>query len=75
MRYYVFQRPQPHENPDLPNLFWWEAPDGARVLTWRLGHGYGQEPGCTADALGKGLRRGEQVPARFFTPSPLPRTA
>lgn len=56
LRYYVFQRPQPHEKPDLPNLFWWEAPNGARVLTWRLAHGYGQGPGCTGDALEKGLR-------------------
>jgi len=56
MRYYVFQRPPPREKPDLPNLFWWEAPDGARVLTWRLAHGYGQGPGCSAAELEKGLR-------------------
>jgi len=56
MRYYVFQRPGPYERPDLPNLFWWEAPDGARVLTWRLARGYSQPPGCTADDLEKGLR-------------------
>ena len=56
MRYYVFQRPDPRERPDLPNLFWWEAPDGARVLTWRLACGYGQGPACAADDLEKGLR-------------------
>ncbi len=60
MRYYVFQRPAPHERPDLPNLFWWEAPDGARVLTWRLAAGYGQGPGCTADELETGLRQNWQ---------------
>jgi alpha-mannosidase len=56
MRYYVFQRPHLHERPDLPNLFWWEAPDGARVLTWRLACGYGQGPGCTAAELENSLR-------------------
>lgn len=57
MHYYVFQRPNPHERPDLPNLFWWEAPDGKRVLTWRLAAGYGQKPGCTADELETEMRQ------------------
>lgn len=29
---YAFMRPQPHENPELPMLFWWESRSGARVL-------------------------------------------
>jgi len=34
--YYVFMRPGPHEK-DLPGrLFWWEAEDGSRVLTFRI---------------------------------------
>jgi alpha-mannosidase len=33
--YYVFMRPQEHEM-NLPRLFWWEGPDGARVLTYRI---------------------------------------
>lgn len=57
MRYYVFQRPNPRELPDLPNLFWWEGPDGARVLTWRLALGYGQGPGTSADELESSLRQ------------------
>ncbi len=37
---YVFMRPGPHENPNLPGrLFWWESPDGSRVLTCQI-HGY-----------------------------------
>lgn len=33
---YVFMRPGPHEK-GLPSwLFWWEADDGSRVLTYRL---------------------------------------
>ena len=37
---YTFLRPEPHER-DLPtNLFWWESPDGARVLAFRINFGY-----------------------------------
>ncbi|HEY0321777.1 MAG TPA: glycoside hydrolase family 38 C-terminal domain-containing protein [Pyrinomonadaceae bacterium] len=38
-RYYVFMRPQEHEMK-LPLLFWWEAPDGSRLLTLRIRRGY-----------------------------------
>jgi alpha-mannosidase len=34
-REYVFMRPQEHEM-DLPLLFWWEGPDGSRLLTLRI---------------------------------------
>jgi alpha-mannosidase len=38
---YVFLRPGPVENPDLPApLFWWESPDGSRVLAYRIPHEY-----------------------------------
>lgn len=37
--YYVFMRPQENEM-DLPLLFWWEGPDGSRVLTLRIWRGY-----------------------------------
>jgi alpha-mannosidase len=37
--YYVFMRPQEHEM-DLPLLFWWEGPDGSRVLTLRIWKSY-----------------------------------
>ncbi|MFN2520773.1 MAG: alpha-mannosidase [Candidatus Limnocylindria bacterium] len=37
---YVFMRPQSHEK-DLPApLFWWEAPDGSRVLAFRILYEY-----------------------------------
>jgi alpha-mannosidase len=39
--FYVFMRPSPHENADLPHLFWWEADDGSRVLTYRIPYAYG----------------------------------
>ncbi len=39
MRYtkYMFMRPNPQENKDVPaDVFWWESPDGSRVLTYRI---------------------------------------
>ena len=39
--FYVFMRPGPHEHPDLHHLFWWEADDGSRVLTYRIPYTYG----------------------------------
>lgn len=42
--YYVFLRPGPHEK-DLPGpLFWWEGPDGSRVLCWRIINSYNTGP-------------------------------
>jgi len=37
--YYVFMRPQEHEMK-LPLVFWWEGPDGSRVLVNRIWHNY-----------------------------------
>ncbi|MCQ2475003.1 MAG: alpha-mannosidase [Clostridia bacterium] len=37
MRCYVMMRPGMHENAEIPeNLFWWDSPDGSRVLTYRI---------------------------------------
>ena len=42
MRCYVMMRPGMHENPEIPeNLFWWDSPDGSRVLTYRIPESYG----------------------------------
>lgn len=39
-KYYVFNRPGLDEKT-LPNVFWWEASDGSRILTLRtVPHGY-----------------------------------
>jgi len=40
--YYAFMRPQEHEM-HLPHLFWWEGPDGSRILTMRIWKDY--DPG------------------------------
>ena len=39
-RYYVFMRPRPEDGTTLPLLFWWEGPDGSRVLTMRIPEDY-----------------------------------
>lgn len=37
MENYVFMRPGPQEKHRRPGpVFWWEAPDGSRVLTYRI---------------------------------------
>ena len=44
MTSYVFHRPGPHENADVPeNLFWWDSADGSRVMTFKIPDGYGAE--------------------------------
>ena len=37
---YVFLRPGPEEIPLDSPLFWWESPDGSRVLAYRIPHEY-----------------------------------
>ncbi|NUP83867.1 MAG: alpha-mannosidase [Nonomuraea sp.] len=52
---YCFLRPGPHES-DLPGtLFWWEAPDGSRVLAYRIPFEYGSGPGEVAYQTEKAL--------------------
>ena len=43
-KYYVFSRPVPSDNPKLPLLFWWEGPDGSRVLTLKIPGSYSATP-------------------------------
>jgi alpha-mannosidase len=37
---YVFLRPGPNEKELESPLFWWESPDGSRVLAYRIPHEY-----------------------------------
>ncbi len=52
-KYYVFMRPNKIENPTCPEgPFWWESPDGSRVLAYRLLSAYGTGPeGMTPEAV------------------------
>jgi alpha-mannosidase len=34
--YYVFMRPEPHEKELPAQVFWWQSPDGSRILTYRI---------------------------------------
>jgi alpha-mannosidase len=43
MNEYVFMRPMPREKTLPANLFWWEAPDGTRVLAYRIPISYNDE--------------------------------
>lgn len=43
--YYIFMRPMPHEKQLPERLFWWEADDGSRLLTYRLPLTYGTPGG------------------------------
>lgn len=58
---YVFLRPGPHESTFDDTLFWWESPDGSRVLAYRIPFEYGSPPdaidGQTDKALGALDRR------------------
>ncbi|MFC4456341.1 alpha-mannosidase [Deinococcus sonorensis] len=48
--HFVFWRPHPHE-VDLPsNLFWWEGPDGTRILSARV-ESYNSNPRDVVDTL------------------------
>ena len=40
MENYVFMRPDLNEKKLPSDLFWWEAPDGSRVLTYRIQESY-----------------------------------
>lgn len=40
MDYYVFMRPGPHEKELPGDIFYWESPDGSRVLTYRIPFSY-----------------------------------
>ncbi len=51
MQAYVFMRPNKIENPDCPEgPFWWESPDGSRVLAFRLLSAYETKPGAITPA-------------------------
>ena len=38
---YVFMRPGPHEKELPSQAFWWQGPDGSRVLAFRIAASYG----------------------------------
>lgn len=71
---YVFMRPGSHENAGLPDLFYWEAPDGSRVLTHKIKYEYtdfwgapeGVEPLAGKIKLLEKLSKENQIPYMDF---------
>ena len=63
--FYVFMRPQEHEM-DLPRLFWWEGPDGSRLLTYRIFGDYDRKPTAIRDAATQGFPSGSNHNAFFL---------
>ncbi len=51
--YYVFMRPHPHEKKLPANLFCWEAPDGSKVLAYRIPLSYAGPPGDLKEHIQK----------------------
>ncbi|NED99321.1 alpha-mannosidase [Phytoactinopolyspora halotolerans] len=52
---YCFLRPGPHESDLDGTAFWWEAPDGSRVLAYRIPFEYCSPPGDVAHQTEKAL--------------------
>ena len=52
---YMFLRPGPHESDFAETLFWWEAPDGSRVLGYRIPYEYCSPPGSVDGQTDKAL--------------------
>lgn len=57
MKHYVFMRPGPNEKNIPADLFWWESPDGSKVLTYRIPISYNETQTVN--------KRVEQVLERF----------
>jgi alpha-mannosidase len=52
---YCFLRPGPHESSLDDTAFWWEAPDGSRVLAYRIPHEYCSHGGDVSGQTDKSL--------------------
>src|SRR5436305_898173 len=52
---YMFLRPGPHESDFRDTLFQWEAPDGSRVLAYRIPFEYGSPGGSVDGQIDKAL--------------------
>lgn len=52
---YLFLRPGPHESDVHDTLFWWQAPDGSRVLAYRIPFEYCSPAGSVDGQVDKAL--------------------
>ncbi|MCC5789957.1 MAG: hypothetical protein JJT75_09995 [Opitutales bacterium] len=65
LRHYAFMRPQPEDDPSVPLLFFWESPDGSRVLAQRIPGLYSQSYAASPDEVEATIRR---AATEFFAP-------
>ena len=64
-KYYVFLRPQEQEG-NYPRLFWWEGPDGSRVLAYRIYGSYDWLADHLADSAAQAFPEGSEDGAFFL---------
>lgn len=65
MRNYVFMRPAYNEKNIPADLFWWESPDGSRVLTYRIQISY-NDNASVRTRLEKILEQAGNQPMKTF---------
>jgi alpha-mannosidase len=65
MENYIFMRPASHEKSLPADLFWWEGPDGTRVLTYRIQISYNDE-GPVKNRIEKILSQSHDQPMKSF---------
>ena len=54
---YAFLRPSPNEKELPAQTFWWEAPDGSRVMAYRIPHEYCSDGGQVIGHVTKALQQ------------------
>jgi alpha-mannosidase len=62
---YVFMRPGPKEKSIPADLFWWEGPDGSRVLTYRIPVSY-TDRGSVRARIGQVMEQMKDQPMTTF---------
>ena len=63
---YCFMRPAAHEKTIPADLFWWEAPDGTRVMTYRIQNSYGDGGDSVRRNMDAILKIAPQQPMNTF---------
>jgi alpha-mannosidase len=65
MDYYMFHRPGFNEK-DLPSeLFWWEGPDGSKILAYRIPFSYNDD-GDVAKRVNRTISQFDKLPLRNY---------
>ncbi len=65
MKHYAFMRPGPQEKTIPADLFWWESPDGSKVLTYRIPISY-NETQSVDNRVEQILERFQNEPMKSF---------